>query len=439
MARISWKWRCAASLAVSLTLGAVSTTAVAQPQRPTYARRSLAEWLGDLADKSSQDSEDKRRRAAYALGQMGPAAQEAVGALIATVKDPHMEPRWYAVDALGRIGGGADVARAIAAALEDRENDVYVRRAAVKSLGRLGKAAAGELELLRGQLGSDDPIIRASAALSWWQIAGDDEALATLRDMLTSQAAGPSFQACMALAEIGPTAAPLAGELVGALEHEDADVRRAAASALGRQGLPAARLIQSELNEPHSEIDRIAAAAALGFIGDDLRRNAFYNNAASSQQFDAALAEVREILLPPLAAMLRLPAAEQRSAGSRSLAKLGSVAVPVLLDGLTSGQPEAQSAAAEALVRLEKYLPNAAQGSAPLASFQQSLTAQLVAALGHEQFEVRYSAVRILAALSLGKEAQAAVPLLNKALEDEDAGIRRYAAQALAEIEGTKG
>ncbi|MEE3219587.1 MAG: HEAT repeat domain-containing protein, partial [Planctomycetota bacterium] len=67
---------------------------------------STKQWIVKLAD----DDKQVRRRAAYALGQMGPAAAGAVPALTTAADDRNIEVGWYALQALGRIGPAAAAA-----------------------------------------------------------------------------------------------------------------------------------------------------------------------------------------------------------------------------------------------------------------------------------------------------------------------------------------
>ena len=69
----------------------------------SYDGASVEQWTLKLKDPDKQ----VRRRAAYALGQIGPAAATAVPALTQAADDGQLEVGWYALDALGRIGTAA--------------------------------------------------------------------------------------------------------------------------------------------------------------------------------------------------------------------------------------------------------------------------------------------------------------------------------------------
>jgi HEAT repeat protein len=79
----------------------------------------------------------ERAGSARTLGEIGPAARDAVAALSAALKDGDKDVRRSAAQALGDIGpASASGAGALTAALKDP--DWHVRRAAAYALGRLG-------------------------------------------------------------------------------------------------------------------------------------------------------------------------------------------------------------------------------------------------------------------------------------------------------------
>ena len=58
----------------------------------------------------------------------------------------------------------------------------------------------------------------------------------------------------------------------------------------------------------------------------------------------------------------------------------------------------------------------------------------LMTLMGHPVNEVRVAAYRAFAAFSFGKDGNAALPLLFKALNDPNVSIRRYATKAREEL-----
>ncbi len=104
----------------------------------TYLRTSVAGWVGAL---SSSDPL-QRRLGAYALGEIGPAASEAMPDLAAALEDPVGFVRVWAAAALARVApsGGGSVTVLIA---ELGNELAFVRSLAAWHLGRLGPAFPG--------------------------------------------------------------------------------------------------------------------------------------------------------------------------------------------------------------------------------------------------------------------------------------------------------
>jgi HEAT repeat protein len=83
------------------------------------------------------DQAGVRAGAARTLGEIGPAAKDAVPDLTAALRDGNLEVRQNAATSLGHIGPAAQPAAAeLSAALKDSQ--WQVRRAAAYALGRLG-------------------------------------------------------------------------------------------------------------------------------------------------------------------------------------------------------------------------------------------------------------------------------------------------------------
>ncbi len=96
------------------------------------SERELTEYVEKLTDQNAS----VRRKAAIALGRIGPAAKEAVPALITALKDENKYVRRVAAEALGRIGRAAKQAvAALTKASEDEDKDV--REAAEEALKQI--------------------------------------------------------------------------------------------------------------------------------------------------------------------------------------------------------------------------------------------------------------------------------------------------------------
>ena len=115
-----------------------------------------------------------RRLGAYALGEIGPAAREAVPDLSAALQDPVRFVRVWAAAALARVAppGGESVTVLIA---ELGNELAFVRSLAAWHLGRLGPAFPGieqALLPLRQLAGDKDPSVRVEAALALGMLEG---------------------------------------------------------------------------------------------------------------------------------------------------------------------------------------------------------------------------------------------------------------------------
>jgi HEAT repeat protein len=161
--------------------------------------------VADLRTALASTPRSVRRRAAEALGKMGPAAAEARPELLTALDDPSPWVRAAAADALGRIGGDAaqDVP-ALVALLTDGRLDP--RRAAAEALAQYGADAAPAVDALAGALTDERLAMRIAAA--------------------------------KALAAIGPAAAPALPALTRLLDDEYAKARAAAAEAMEHVNLP---------------------------------------------------------------------------------------------------------------------------------------------------------------------------------------------------------
>src|SRR5512144_3284210 len=96
------------ALAVSLVM--LTTSAVSQTftkvKEPVSSGLPLSQWIADLKASAPQT----RNAAAYEIAGMGPAAVQAVPALIQALDDPPPAVRFPVTVALGEIGPGAKAA-----------------------------------------------------------------------------------------------------------------------------------------------------------------------------------------------------------------------------------------------------------------------------------------------------------------------------------------
>ncbi|MBD2648785.1 HEAT repeat domain-containing protein [Nostoc foliaceum] len=194
---------------------------------------SVVVALGKVNSQMSQkliaalkDSESYvRYYAAEALGKIGNA--EAVPELIAALKDSESDVRRYAASALGNIG--AEAVPELIAALKDSESDV--RRYVAEVLGKIGNAEA--VPELIAALKDSESDVRRYAAEVLGKI-GNAEAVPELIAALKDSESYVRYYAASALGKIGNAEA--VPELIAALKDSESYVRCYAAEALGKIG-----------------------------------------------------------------------------------------------------------------------------------------------------------------------------------------------------------
>ncbi len=179
-----------------------------------------------------------RAQAAYAFGLLGPAAVPEVEALARAIGDPDPRVRQWAAWAAGALGPGGDYAiEDLQAALIDPTREV--RENAARSLGALGPEAVRALPDLIPLL--EDPHLFVAE------------------------------KAAETIGRFGPKAAEAVPALVRALtQHEHGSARRGAAKALGKIGvgsLAVRTALRKALSDPKARV-RWAAGEALLVVGE---------------------------------------------------------------------------------------------------------------------------------------------------------------------------
>jgi HEAT repeat protein len=444
----------------SLTFCVLHARAVAD-EADAYQGKPIDHWVAQL-QRLDDENKELRRRAAYALGQIGPAVREAPAvdgvdpyeALLTALEDRQLEVRWYALDALGRIGPKRPVdgaahphtEQAVVGMIDAIENppldDPDIQRVAAKALGRFGAAATPAADVLNKALNgslevdtkeSDKLLLRVEAAYALWRIRKDRAAALSLLEIIQSKDDNAAYAACMALLEFGSAAKGAAPLLVQTLGRENPDIRRAAVKVLGEIGAPATTPITAALNDG-KKISHCDAAEALGIIADGLRTGVLYKKSATVDDQRQAMQLLSEQIVPAAIKLLADAEEEVRTTAARTLARSGLPAAAPLLVAVRSEDENAQAAAADALIRLERCLPASGYTNEPLRKLNAAIAPELLAGLRSPSREVNYAALRAFSALPVGREASEAVDLLRPFLRDRDVAIRRYAGKALDRI-----
>jgi len=202
-----------------------------------------------------------RRNAAWALGNLGAAAKPAVPGLLKTLDDEDATVRVNAAAALWKIDRHAKAIPALAAAL-GRETESGPCQAAT-ALGSLGSDAEPAVPALVDAFRHADADVRRGAARALGEIG--PPAVHALRRALDDPNVEVRRNAVEAFRWMGEPALP---ELISALKNAMPPVRRSAARSIGRLGNAAktaeAALVEA-VNDPDAEV-RDAAAKALGAI-----------------------------------------------------------------------------------------------------------------------------------------------------------------------------
>lgn len=223
-----------------------------------------------------------RREAAGALGHIGPAAREAVPALIgAASADADVGP--YAIRALGKIGPvNHAVVPAIVQALKSPQEETII--SAMDAIGEIGPAARNATPALTPVMKDERMKIRIKAARAIWRVEGKSlEDVQRLTLALASDEVAYRMFAADALNALGPEAEEAVPALIGAIKDEDPWVRRFAVQAAGSIG-PAAKeavpALVEALKDPAYQLGeedhggprvRRFAAWALGEIGPEAK------------------------------------------------------------------------------------------------------------------------------------------------------------------------
>lgn len=201
-------------------------------------------WVLPLVRALEDADRDVQFDSAFALGELGPQANDGIDALIALLKSKDLTLREAATYALGRIGAKALVR--LGELIYDP--DPAISLAAIKAFGAMGSAgneAVPEL-ITAGKHFADRKVnwddsdycaFCAAIALALSQIELGD-AIAPLQDLLKSASAGTRAFAANAIGDIGPHGQVCEPELQKLLSDTSIAVRRNAAYAMARIDLP---------------------------------------------------------------------------------------------------------------------------------------------------------------------------------------------------------
>lgn len=297
---------------------------------PASAPSPQPEMVEQRIAELHAESVPARWEATHALGELGADAARAVGPLMNILKNrgEHEYVRGGAAWALGRIGEAAKPAIPLLIDTLTSQH-VSVRRNAPRALGNFGEEAKPATAALRQLLDDEDSQVRVQAAAALWKINRQPESLAALETLVLVADSTAAYHAACILGELGVDAVSSAPALAKALGHDDEDVARSAAKALGRFGPSAISAVRQSQASADPRIRR-RAVEALGWIG------------LPALEFVGESLEDEDPLVRRLAA--------------RALGRLGPEAVdarPLLLKAVNDQNVEVRSAAAKSLAQID--------------------------------------------------------------------------------------
>lgn len=277
--------------------------------------------------KSLDAGHEEQLWALDGLAAMGPAAKEAVPAIIRCLEEnPDLTVRLRAVSTLGRIGEPVEqVTRAL---LEAGASPLpEIRYNACLALERLPDPSVSML--FRAALRDERPWIRLQAAKALAARGGQDSATTgTLTELLREDDIELQCDAALTLGKLGAGSTGAVTLMRGMLHHESPKARRIAAHSLGLIG-PNAVAASPDLR------------ACLGHKDRDVRRDAI-----------SALAGIKDTspeTIKALAAALEDSQERVRNQAISALAGIGEKALPSIVEQLQSAHDHARAAACAAL------------------------------------------------------------------------------------------
>jgi len=393
-----------------LAFGTLAAPAAAQGARLDFLGKPADKWLGDLNAAEPR----VRRNAAFALGKMGGGAELAVAPLTRLLQmDPSAGVREAAAFALGEIcQGGRGLSNEAFAALKNAlssDREPLVRRSAAFALGSVGSASPEAQQALEKALADANPAVRQNVAWAMGRIG--PTAMPALKKALTDPDPLVCRDAAGACSLVGKEAHTALAELLGCCgPRRDNELRKAALAVLvkvvGPEDKTAVRTLTQALSARDVEIKR-NAALALSNIGGP----------------DAAAA------VPILLDMLRggdLELKRTAAAAIKNIGKDARAALPALRDALNDPDEELRFNAAVAIGGI-------GEAAAPVV---RDLVRHL--ADPKESSKVRTEAAVALSRIGPVPDAQASVPTLLAVLENtaNDPKVRERTLWALLVHQG---
>lgn len=214
----------------------------------------------------ADEDADVRTSAVNALAEIGPAAKDAVPAVVRALKDSEPGVRRAAVAALAKVGAGDDAAAALLDALKDKDGDVAV--AAGKMLQNGRKLTKEQVPLLADVAKNGPPAARRFAVGVLVGLGAESpDAVTVIGRSLTDQDKGVRLEAVRGLGKLGASAWRVAPELGKVARGPNKEVQKAAVLSLGKIGPKAIAAVPDLIALLHNEDLHDDAARTLVKIG----------------------------------------------------------------------------------------------------------------------------------------------------------------------------
>ena len=289
-------------------------------------------------------------RLAHALSRIGPVA---IPPLLGALRSDDTPQRLGAIRALG--GMGAEARGAIPALIENfGHRDAELRAEVAQTLGLIGSESSPALLVA---LTHADAKVRAGAALALGEIGGANGPAATAFPALLAKETEPAVRAALltAIVKIGVRPEDCTPALIEALRGENPEVRHAAINALLSSRPVIERAIPALITELDNPLPAIPPriAQVLGRFGSRASAAipaliARARKEPTEPAYPSALAQIGALSLAPLLHELTSGAAEKEWV-VRALREAGSPAMAALAEALRSPNPAVRAGAAHAL------------------------------------------------------------------------------------------
>jgi HEAT repeat protein len=413
----------------------------ADPAMAAAAIQTFAEQGAAVVPRLIQGLKHKESQywACLALGEIGPAAKDAVPSLTELLNGDRPDVILQALVALAQIG--PDSRSAVPQILGLLNSPIpALQMSAAFALGKLQVTSAVD-KLKSLDSGTNDPLVKTIAAWALANIRPDENTAATATGEVIASAKNedPRIRAWVAsgLGELSgtwPTA--VIPTLMALLKDSDRTTAANAARSLVGSGSKSVPALLAALQDPQLRSQVLAVLLQIGPGAASVASNLAAYLSDSDPEYRrellfalAAMGPGASPAIDPIVARLDDPDLRVRYAACFALGRIGpaaKISVEPLKRGLTSSDPFLPVASAWALL---KILP----GEESIVS---SAVPVLAGALANLSEMPKLEAIHSLG--EIGAAAKSAVPALKAALEDSNQEVRDAAREALAKIAGDK-